>query len=122
MRCDSPKLHNFSNFRALSISRLNTHIGDINLYKSHFSQFQSLCLTKSSSETLQNLPYFILMGKTQSYFFCFSICANLIHFLMNSIVYVGIDQGIRKGKSKVAGNGKWKKQLWVCVYIKYGKF
>jgi hypothetical protein len=25
-------------------------------------------------------------------------------------------------KSKIAINEKWKKQIWVLVYIKYGKF
>ena len=31
-------------------------------------------------------------------------------------------QGIHQGKNKVAQNEKWKKQLWVFVYIKQGKF
>ena len=44
----------------------------------HSSQFQSLCSTKSSSETLQNLPYFV-HTKTQSCFFRFSFCATLCH-------------------------------------------
>ena len=43
----------------------------------HSSQFHSLCLTKSSSETLQNLPYFIYT-KTQSCFFHFSFSATLL--------------------------------------------
>ena len=33
-----------------------------------------------------------------------------------------IDQGIHQGKNKVTRNEKRKKQLWVFVYIKYGKF
>ena len=59
----------------------------------HSSQFQSLCLTKSSNETLQNLPYFIYT-KTQSCFFRFSFRATLYFSLMNTLVYVDIDQGI----------------------------
>ena len=27
-----------------------------------------------------------------------------------------------RGKNKVAQNEKWKKKLWVFVYIKYGKY
>ena len=43
----------------------------------HSSQFQGLCLTKSSSETLQNLPHFVYT-KTQSFFFHFSFRATLV--------------------------------------------
>ena len=32
---------------------------------------------------------------------------------MTALDYVDIDQGIHKGKNKVAGNEKRKKQLWV---------
>ena len=42
----------------------------------HSSQFQSLCSTKSPSETLQNLSYF-MHTKTQSCFFRFSFRATL---------------------------------------------
>ena len=59
----------------------------------HSSQFQGLCLMKSSSETLQNLPYFIYT-KTQSCFFRFSFRATLYFYIMNALVYVDIDQGI----------------------------
>ena len=41
---------------------------------------------------------------------------------MNALVYVDIDQGIHKGKSKVARNEKRKKTTWVFLYIKYSKF
>ena len=37
--------------------------------------------------------------------------------LVNALVYVDIDQGIHLGKNKVVRNEKWKKQLWVFVYI-----
>ena len=42
--------------------------------------------------------------------------------MLDEMPYVDIDQGIQEGKNKVARNEKWKKQLWVIVYITYGKF
>ena len=66
----------------------------------HSSQFQSLCSTKSSSKTLENLPYFICT-KTQSCCFRFSFRATLFFSLIKE---------------------KKEKQLWVFIYIKYGKF
>ena len=57
------------------------------------SQFEGLCSMKSSSETLQNLPYFYHM-KTHVVFFPFSFRATLFFPLMNALVYVDIDQGI----------------------------
>ena len=57
---------------------------------------------KCSSETLQNLLYFVV-------FFRFSFHATLYFYLMNALVYVGIDQGIHKVKYKVARNEKRKK-------------
>ena len=84
----------------------------------HSSQFQGMCSTKSSSETLQNLPYFIYSTKTQSCFFRFSFHATLYFYLMNALVYVNIEyQGIHLVKYKVAQNEKQKKQLWVFMYI-----
>ena len=65
----------------------------------HSSQFQSLCSTKSFSETLQYLPYFIYIGKLKVAFF---ISCNFM-FLPNECP--GLCQ-----------------QLWVFLYIKYGKF
>ena len=44
--------------------------------------------------------------KTQIVFFSFFISCNFIFSLMNDLVYVNIDQGIHKGKSKVARNEK----------------
>ena len=86
----------------------------------HSSQFQSLCSTKSSSEMLQNLPYFIYLYENPlSCFFRFSFRATLYFYLMNSLVYVNID--IRK-KYKVARNETRKNQLWVFVCLRYGKF
>ena len=41
--------------------------------------------------------------------FCFSFRATLYFYLMNALVFVDIDQGIHKGKSKVAQNEKQKK-------------
>ena len=50
----------------------------------------------------------------------FSFCATLHFCLMNALVYVDIDHSLRE--KKVTRNEKWKKQLCVFVYIKYGKF
>ena len=58
----------------------------------HSSQFEGLCLTKSSSETLQNLPYF-WHKKTHVFFFSFFVSCLFIFSLV--LVYdVDIDQGI----------------------------
>ena len=65
----------------------------------HSSQFLCLCLTKSSSEMLQNLPYF---WDTKTHIvFSFFILGK---------------------KNKVAWNEKWKQQLWVSFCQKYSKF
>ena len=50
----------------------------------HSSQFQCFCSTKSSSEMLQNLPYFIYYTKTQSCFIRISFGATLFFSLMNA--------------------------------------
>ena len=72
---------------------------------------------------LQNLPYFWNMKIENTHsFFRFSFRATLFFPLMNALVYVNIDQGIHKGKLKVAQNEKRKKTTWVFLYIKYGKF
>ena len=42
-------------------------------------------------------------------FFSFFILGNFTFSLMNALVYADIDQGIHKGKSKVARNEKRKK-------------
>ena len=76
---------------------------------------------KWPGKTLQNLPYFIYT-KTQNCFFHFSLRAILFLLLMNALVYVDIDQGIHLGKNKVEQNEKCKKQFWIFIYIKYGKF
>ena len=52
---------------------------------------------KCSSETLQNLLYFMYQ-KAHVVFFCFSFHATLYFYLMNALVYVEIDQGIHKVK------------------------
>ena len=63
-------------------------------FRIYSSQFQSLCLMKNSSETLQNLPYFWNMkSENQHSFFRFSFHATLLYSLMNALVYVDIDQG-----------------------------
>ena len=78
----------------------------------HSSQFQGLCLTKNSSETLQNLPYFI-HTKTWSCFFCFSFCATLCFSLMNALVYDDIDEGsCTKCKTEKATSGFHMYKIW----------
>ena len=49
--------------------------------------------------------------------FPFFISCYFIIPLMNALVYVNI-----RGKNKLARNENWKKQHWVFVNIKYGKF
>ena len=44
----------------------------------HSSQFQSLCSTKSSSEMLQNVPYFIYLYKNPKLLFPFFISCYFI--------------------------------------------
>ena len=56
-------------------------------YSTHSSQLEGLCWTKSSSKTLQNLPYF-WHKKTYVVFFSFFISCNFIFSLMNALVYV----------------------------------
>ena len=56
---------------------------------------------KFSSEKLQNLLSF--MYKKTHEVFSFIISCNFTFVLMNALVYVDIDQGIYKGKKKVAG-------------------
>ena len=62
------------------------------------------------TKMLQNVPHF-WNTKTQVVFFSFFISFNLIFPLMNALVYVNIDQGIHKEKTKVARNEKFKKLL-----------
>ena len=76
---------------------------------------------KSSGEMLQNLPYFIYT-KTHGCFFHFSFRATLLFILMNALDYVDIDQGIYKGKIKVASNEKRKKLLGFSFYTNIGNF
>ena len=87
---------NFLNSEKIQIITLHhrhTRNAIICRVKVYSFQFKGLCLMKSSSETLQNLPYFI-HTKTQSCFFHFSFRATLLFPLMNALVYVDIDQGI----------------------------
>ena len=59
----------------------------------------------------------LLTKENPKLLFPFVILCYFIFSLMNDLVYVDIDQGI-----PLAWNENWKKQLWVFVYIKYGKF
>ena len=67
----------------------------------HTSEKRGLCLTKCSSETLQNLPYF-RNTKIHIVFFRFSFCATLFFPLMNALV-----QG--KAKALIKEKIKWHK-------------
>ena len=82
----------------------------------HSSEKRRLYLMKSSSETLQNLPYFMYM-KNKSCFFLFFISPNKCPGLCRhrSGAYI-------REKNKVVRNEKQKNQLCVFIYIKYGKF
>ena len=76
--------------------------------------------TFCSGKTHQNLPYLQKKKTHVDFFFIFS---NFEFYLMNSLVYVDIDQGIYRVKLKVARNEKRKKKLctWVFFFYKYGK-
>ena len=76
---------------------------------SHSSEKRALRSTFWPRETLQNLLC-LRKKKTQvGSFFCFSFVATLSFTFINALVYVDIDQGIHKGKMKVALNEKQKK-------------
>ena len=76
----------------------------LNNITSHSSEIRGLRSTKCSSETLQNLLYF-MHKKTHVVFFRFSFRATLYFYLINALVYV--DR---------------KKTSWVFLCIKYSKF
>ena len=61
------------------------------MLRMHSSEIRGLRSTKCSSETLQNLLYF-MYKKTHVVFFRFSFRATLYFYLMNALVYVDIDQ------------------------------
>ena len=57
-------------------------------------------------------------------YFVFRFFYNFTFSLMNAFVFVDIEQGNHKGKSKVARNEKQNKKLrgFSNTYIKYSKF
>ena len=59
-------------------------------------------LDEKFQQNASKYALFYIYTKTQSCFFRFSFHATLFFFLMNTLVYVDIDQGIHKGKNKVA--------------------
>ena len=61
----------------------------------HSSEIRGLRSTKCSSETLQNLLYF-MYKKTHVVFFRFSFRATLYFYLMNALVYVKIQQILKR--------------------------
>ena len=76
----------------------------------HSSEKRGLRSTNCSSKTLQNLLYF-MYKKIHVVFFVF----HFVQLYFFPYVYVNIDQGIHKGKSKVARNEK-RKKLHVFFY------
>ena len=68
----------------------------------HSSEMRGLRSTKCSSETLQNLLYF-MYKKTHVVFFRFSFRATLYFYLMNALVYVDIDQHEMKNEKNYMG-------------------
>ena len=80
------------------------------------SKISGLCLMKSSSKTLQNLPY---LWKITSFVFHLE---DLGVLPLNAPVNVNIDQGIYKVKFKVALNEKQKKTTLFFFFYKYSKF
>ena len=66
---------------------------------------------------------YLYKKKTQVVFlFLFFISSNFHFYRMNALVYVDIDQGIHKGKMKVAQNEKRKKLLGFSFYTNIGNF
>ena len=80
----------------------------------HSSQFQDLCSKKSSTETLQNLPYFwnkktLIIG---FFSFCYCVCPSLSwHSPGHPLLQI---QSCWKGKKP--------KNIWLFLFQKYGKF
>ena len=88
----------------------------------HYSlEERGLLSTFCSGEMLRILPYF-MYKKTPAVFCLFFISCNFQFYLMNSMVYVDIDQGIHRWKMKVAWNEKGKKLLGFSFYINIGNF
>ena len=56
----------------------------------HSSEIRGLRSRKCSSETIQNLLYFMYMKTHIVFFFRFSFRATLYFYLMNALVYVDI--------------------------------
>ena len=83
----------------------------------HTSKINVLCSSLNSKEMLHFL--YLYKKKTEVVFFVF-------HFKQLSFLtyecYVNIDQGIHKGKMKVAQNEKRKKLLGFSFYINIGNF
>ena len=75
-------------------------------------------LDEMPQENASRLAIF-LENENPCSFFTFFISWYFIASLMNRKIEK-IEKLIEK--NKVARNEKWKKQLWVFVYIKYGKF
>ena len=86
---------------------------------SHSSELRGLCSTKSSSEMLQNLLYF-MYKKTHVVFFVFNFMQLYIFTLWMPWSMLTYTRAFIRWKCKVARNEK--RFSWVFLYIKYSKF
>ena len=90
--CQTVSQHFFAIWKSKATQNCNQTFWDLKIDEIravtyvHPSQFQGLCRMKSSSETLQNLPYF--WNTTTTQLFSFSFRATLFFPLMNTLVYV----------------------------------
>ena len=62
--------------------------------------------------------WYVYEKRKTTWFFSFFILSNFHFSLINALVYVDIDQGIHKGKMKVAQN----ETVWVFFFHKHTKF
>ena len=94
----------------LSWRRWSAHIYNLHDFKDGSALFRNkrFALNEMFQRNTSKFAIFYVSLNPCS-FFRFSFRATLYFYLMNALVYVDIDQGIHKGKSKVARNEKRKK-------------
>ena len=85
----------------------------------HSSEIRGLCLRKCPRKMLQNLAYLTIMRKPK-------IAFSIFHFMLLYFFPNECPGQCRHRPGHSLGEKqscmKWKKQLWVFVYMKYGKF
>ena len=86
----------------------------------HSSEIKNVHSTKCSSKIIQNWLY-LMYRNNLVISFNFILC-NFTLSNMNILVYVNMDQGIHKGKSKVGQKENQQKAAWVFLYKLYSKF